>query len=173
MKNWRWIERSGRAWNAQREIPNGRSVSLTDKDMEMAHQMAHRRLAPELIESAGDRLDELGKLLRAAHPHLIVRAKNTGDLRCENTPYIREVDPGWNEVIDEGYDANGSPLGPVYWRVIRRAKEKLYCSSFLATPEQIIRCWGPKGLAYCNPTTGVAVALVETVLPESADAPPR
>jgi hypothetical protein len=152
---------------------NRRSVFLTNEDMETAHQMAHRRLAAASVESAGDRLDELGKLLRAAHPHLIVRAKNTGDLRCENTPYIREVDPGWDELIDEGYDANGSPLGPVYWRVIRRAEEKLYCSSFLATPEEIIRCWGPKGLAYCNSTTGVAVARVETVLPESADAPTR
>jgi hypothetical protein len=141
--------------------------------MEMAHQMARRRLAPASIGSAGDRLDELGKLLRAAHPHLIVRAKNTGDFRCENTPYIREFDPGWDELIDEGYHANGSPLGPVYWRVIRRAEEKLYCSSFLATPEEIIRCWGPKGLAYCNSTTGGAVARVETVLPESADAPTR
>jgi hypothetical protein len=152
---------------------NRRSVFLTNEDMEMAHQMAHRRLAAASVESVGDRLDELGKLLRAAQPHLIVRAKNTGDLRCENTPYIREVDPGWDELIDEDYDANGSPLGPVYWRVIRRAEEKLYCSSFLATPEEIIRCWGPKGLAYCNSTTGVAVARVETVLPESADAPTR
>jgi hypothetical protein len=134
--------------------------------MEMAHQKTLSR-----IELAGDYpLDDLGERLKAAHLHLIVRVKNTGDLQYENTPSIREVDPKWDILIDEGYDPNGSPLGPVYWRVIRRASEKLYCSSFLATAEQIIRCWGPKGLAYCNPATGVAVAGVETVLPESADA---
>jgi hypothetical protein len=139
--------------------------------MKMATPMTHTRFAS--IESANDHLDELGKRLQSAHPHLIIRVKNVGSLRYENMPYIREVDPGWDELIDEGYDPNGSPLGPVYWRVIRRAKEKLYCSSFLATPEQIISCWGPRGLAYCNPTTGVAVARVETVLPESAASPMR
>jgi hypothetical protein len=166
MKDWRWIERSGRTLNAQPEIPNGRSVSLTEKDTELANQISHERCA-EASESAGNRLDELGKRLQAADTHLIVRVKNVGHLRYEHTPSIREVDPKWDELIDEGYDANGSPLGAVYWRVIRRAEEKLYCSSFLATPEEIIRCWGPKGLAYCNSTTGVAVARVETVLPES------
>jgi hypothetical protein len=133
--------------------------------MEMAHQKTLSR-----IELAGDPLDDLGERLKAAHPHLIVRVKNTGDLRYENTPYIRDIDPGWDELIGEGYDPVNSPLGPVYWRVIRRADEKLYCSSFLATAEPIIRCWGPEGLAYCDPTTGVAVARVETVIPQSHDA---
>ena len=169
MNNWRRLKRSGRPREKQHENTNRHSVLLTNEDMEMAHQKTLSR-----IELAGDYpLDDLGERLKAAHLHLIVRATNTGDLRCENTPYIREVDPGWDELIDEGYDADGSPLGPVYWRVIRRSEEKLYCSSFLATPEEIIRCWGPKGLAYCNSTTGVAVARVETVLPESADAPTR
>ena len=92
----------------------------------MAHQKTLSR-----IELAGDySLDDLGERLKTAHPHLIVRLKIQGDLQYENTPSIREVDPKWDELIDEGYDPNGSPLGPVYWRVIRRNGEKLYCSSF-------------------------------------------
>jgi hypothetical protein len=64
-----------------------------------------------------DRVDELRKRLQAAHPRLILRVKNTNDLEYENTPSIREIDPGWDELIYEGYDPNGSPLGPIYWRV--------------------------------------------------------
>ena len=144
-----------------------RFILLTNEDMETAHQKTLSR-----IKLTSDPLDDVGERLKAAHPHLVVRVENVEHLRYE-TPSIREVDPGWNELIDEGYDPHGSPLGPVYWRVVERAKEKLYCSSFLATLEQIIGCWGPRGLAYCNPTTGVAVARVGTVLPESTDAPMR
>lgn len=43
-----------------------------------------------------DRVDELRKRLQAAHPRLILRVKNTNDLEYENTPSIREIDPGWN-----------------------------------------------------------------------------
>ena len=164
MKDWRQLKRSGRPGNERHKAPNRRSGFFTNQDVEIAHQKTLSR-----IELAGDYpLDDLSERLKAAHPHLIVRVKIQGDLQYENTPSIREVDPKWDVLIDEGYDPNGSPLGPVYWRVIRRASEKLYCSSFLATAEQIIRCWGPKGLAYCNPATGVAVAGVETVLPESS-----
>jgi hypothetical protein len=80
--------------------------------MKMATQMTLKRCTS--IVSANDDLDELGKRLQSAHPLLIVRVKNVGHLRFENIPSTREVDPGWDELIDEGYDPSGSPLGPVY-----------------------------------------------------------
>ncbi len=117
-----------------------------------------------------DRVDELPKRLRAAYPQLILRVRNTNHLEYETTPSIREVDPGWDELLDEGYDPNGSPLGPVYWRIIQRAEEKIYCSTFVVSRDQIVTAWGPQGLAYCDPVTGLAVARIETVVPESDDA---
>jgi hypothetical protein len=53
---------------------------------------------------------------------------------------------------------------------LNEAEEKLYCSTFIVSRDQIGTAWGPQGLAYCDPVTGVAVARIETVLPESDDA---
>jgi hypothetical protein len=79
--------------------------------------------------------------------------------------YVRKVERGPDEVIDEGYDPDNSPLGcPVYWRVVNRANEQLYCSTFLANRDLIIKAWGTKALAYCDPVTGMAVAQIETLL---------
>jgi hypothetical protein len=70
-----------------------------------------------------------------------------------------------DEVLDEGYDPHHSPLGtPVYWRAIDRDGERFYCSTFLATRTRVMKCWGPLGLAYCDPITGMAVARLETNL---------
>lgn len=80
-------------------------------------------------------------------------------------PYISEVERGWDEVISEGYDPDNSPLGcPVYWRIVNRGNEQFYCSTFPATRAQIIRGWGKRGLACCDPVTGTAVARIETYL---------
>jgi hypothetical protein len=106
--------------------------------------------------------------LRSAQTRLISRVDpdpNGGDLRCKVRPYISDVELGWDEVLDEGYDAHHSSLGcPVYWRVIKRGDEQLYCSTFLATHAQIIKGWGTQGLSHCNPVTGMAVARIETNL---------
>jgi hypothetical protein len=104
--------------------------------------------------------------LRSAQPRLICRVERRRD-ECEQKlmPYISEADPGWDELLSEGYDDNPfNPLGPVYWRVIIRANEKLYASTFVATREAIRKCWGSAGLAHCDPITGTAAARIETYL---------
>ena len=65
--------------------------------------------------------------------------------------------------LAEGYDSKYSPLGcPVYWRMVKRGNEQFYCSTFQVSPHQIIKAWGDKGLAYCDPVTGMAVARIES-----------
>jgi hypothetical protein len=103
--------------------------------------------------------------LRLAQAHLICRVDPAGDLGVKCTPYIRQIDIGTDQVLDEGYDPHHSPLGsPVYWRVINRGDEQFYCSTFLATRAQVMKGWGTPGLAYCDPITGMAIARIETNL---------
>lgn len=115
--------------------------------------------------------------LRSAKPHLICRVESDegrlvepeGGQRLKLTPYVSEVETGWDEVIIEGYDPDGSPLGcPVYWRVVNRGDQQLYCSTFLAKRHQIIRVWGTTALSYCDPFTGMVVVRIETLLAGSA-----
>jgi hypothetical protein len=106
----------------------------------------------------------LEEYLRSAQPHLICRVEAKGDSCFELTPNISEVGGGWEKVTDEGYDPYGSPLGPVYWRVVNRAEERFHCSTFLATRAQVIKAFGAQGLAYCDPSTGMAVMRIETKL---------
>jgi hypothetical protein len=116
-------------------------------------------MAPKLVQKASP------EYLRSAQAHLICRIDPDGDLRVKCTPYIRQVNLGLDEVLDEGYDPHHSPLGsPVYWRVINRDDEQFYCSTFLATRTQVMKAWGTQGLAYCDPITGMAVARIETNL---------
>ena len=116
-------------------------------------------MAPKLVQKASS------EYLRLAQAHLICRVDAAGDLGVKCTPYIREIDLGTDEVLDEGYDAHHSPLGsPVYWRVINRGDERFYSSTFLATRSQVRKSWGIQGLAYCDPITGMAVARIETNL---------
>jgi hypothetical protein len=114
--------------------------------------------------------DNLETHLRSAKPHLILRYEPKGDNRFELTPYISQTYEGWDDVVSEGYDPDGSPLGPVYWRVVKRTGEHFYLSTYPATPDLVIRAWGPKGLAYCDPVLGFAVARIESVLAEPDDA---
>ena len=101
--------------------------------------------------------------LRSAKPRLICRVEVNG-YNTKITYFISRVDYSWDEILDEGYDSKFSPLGgcPVYWRIVKRGNEQLYCSTFLATRHQIIKAWGESGLAYCDPLTGTAAARIET-----------
>jgi hypothetical protein len=109
--------------------------------------------------------------LRSVQARLICRVESEGggpvdeEGRLELARYVRKVERGPDEVIDEGYDPDNSPLGcPVYWRVVNRGNEQLYCSTFLVKRDLIIKAWGTKALAYCDPVTGMAVAQIETLL---------
>jgi hypothetical protein len=109
--------------------------------------------------------------LRSVPARLICRVESEGggpvdeEGRLERARYVRKVERGPGEVNDEGYDPDNSPLGcPVYWRVVNRGNEQLYCSTFLAKRDQIIKAWGKKALAYCDPVTGMAVAQIEPLL---------
>jgi hypothetical protein len=49
------------------------------------------------------------KYLRSAKPRLIMCAENSirnGSWGVELGPHIRDVDLGWDELIDEGFDPN-------------------------------------------------------------------
>jgi len=110
--------------------------------------------------------ESLEEYLKAAQPRLVIRVVRGTGLKFKVTPYIKEVEHGCEEVIEEGFDPDHSPLGvPVYWRIIKRGDERLYCSTHLLRRDQLIRVWGTRGLVYCDPVTGMAVARIETVLP--------
>jgi hypothetical protein len=115
--------------------------------------------------------------LRAAKPRLICYVENEGPgiegegLRFGLTPYISDVDLGWDELLDEGFDPSGmSGLGPVYFRIVARGDERFYVSTFMASRSMVLKAWGTDGLAYCDPVTGMAPARIETRL--SPDATP-
>ena len=44
------------------------------------------------------------------------------------------------------------PMGfPVYWREVMRANQKLCLGTFPVTADFVVKYWGKKGLAYCDP----------------------
>jgi hypothetical protein len=45
---------------------------------------------------------DLAEQLRSAQPRLICRVDAQGSLGVKLTPYIRTVEPSWQEVIEEG-----------------------------------------------------------------------
>jgi hypothetical protein len=96
---------------------------------------------------------------------LILRVNSENNGTFEATPSIRKVEYDFEEVLDEGYDPSHSPLGcPVYWRIVRRDDEKFYYSTFQVPRDYVLKVWGAKGLSYCDPVTGRAVARIETRL---------
>jgi hypothetical protein len=110
--------------------------------------------------------EALGEYLRTAQAHLIIRVDPQASNLFKCTPRIDEVERGWDVVIREGYDPCNSLLGcPVYWRFVIRGEDQLRLSTFVATRDQIIKGWGWKGLVYCDPVTGTAVARMEGSLP--------
>jgi hypothetical protein len=103
--------------------------------------------------------------LQSAQPRLFMICREFDVGRIKLTPYISKVERGWGEVISEGYDPDHSPLGcPVYWRIVKQGDEQVYCSTFSATRDQIMKGWGTKGLVYCDPVTGRAVVRLETAM---------
>jgi hypothetical protein len=104
--------------------------------------------------------------LRSAQPCLIQRCRvDFQSKRAQANLHIYEVEHGWDEVIDEGYDRDYIPLGrPVYWRIVKRGDEHFYLSTFLMTRDEVKKLWGRKGVVYCDPVTGLAAARVETEL---------
>jgi hypothetical protein len=100
------------------------------------------------------------KNLQSAQPYLICRVDFLEDGRTADVmPYVS------HEVVDEGYDADSSPLGrPVYWRIVKRDDRKSYLSTFLMSRAEVIKSWGTKGLAHCDPLTGMAAVRIETSL---------
>jgi hypothetical protein len=111
-------------------------------------------------------LEEVSEeLLRSVWPRLILLVETEGD---NITPYIRQGEYDREEVISEGYDPDHSPLGtPVYWRIVNRGDQQFYCTTFLATRDQVKKAWGTAGLTYCDPVTGIAFARIETKLPNN------
>jgi hypothetical protein len=117
-------------------------------------------MEPNLVQ------ESTAEYLRSAQPRLMCRVEPEGGRRFKLTPYISEGEGenGSEELISEGYDPDHSPLGPVYWRVIKRGEEEFYCSTFIATRHQVKSAWGTMGLGYCDPATGLVVARIETKL---------
>ena len=110
----------------------------------------------------------LEEILRSAQPRLILRVKQVQDLPSVVMglePFISETDLGWDELLDEMYDATNSPLGcPVYLRTVTRAGELLSLITFLATSAMVIKGWGQKGLSYRNPDTGMTPVRLEALV---------
>jgi hypothetical protein len=116
----------------------------------------------QAAEKIGTSNESLAVLLKAAQPRLIVRVvpDPCNKSKLEITPYIREVDAVSEVVIREGYDPDHSPLGPVYWRIVKRGDQRLYLSTYRVMRDEIIKGWGTPRLAYCDPLTGMAIARV-------------
>ena len=107
----------------------------------------------------------LAEHLRAAKPSLIFCVEPQSDDTFEGSPLIVEVETQNEEVIDEGYDLQNSPLGcPVYWRIIKRRDGHFYYSTFEVPRDYVFKVWGTRGLSLCDPVTGRAVARMETRL---------
>ena len=112
--------------------------------------------------------EDFEEFLRSAQPHLIARVEIADNVRrAKVTPIVTKIHCGWDELLDEGYEAHDSPLGPVYWRIVMRGNEQLYLSTFLVVPAQVIEIWGMEGLAYRNAVTGMTAARMETLLDPS------
>ena len=107
----------------------------------------------------------LAKHLRSARPRLIFRVEPYSDGQFEGAPFIVELDTENHEVMDEGYDPQHSPLGcPVYWRTVKRRDGHFYYSTFEVPRDYVFKVWGTRGLSFCDPDTGSAVARIETRL---------
>ena len=74
-------------------------------------------MTPKPVQNAS------AEYLRWAQPRLICRVEPEGRWRlndaqdqcCKLTHYIScEIERGWDEVLSEGYDPDGSPPSPVY-----------------------------------------------------------
>jgi hypothetical protein len=103
--------------------------------------------------------------LCSARPSLICRLEPQDNLSFKIVPCITNED-GCEVVISEGYDPDDSPLDrPVYWRIVSKGNEHFYWTTFVVTPDEVVRIWGASALVYCDLTGGTAAARIETKLP--------
>jgi hypothetical protein len=115
---------------------------------------------------ANDHHSALAEHLRDARPSLILRVEPQSQNGFELTPFIVEFEAANDNVIDEGFDPHNSPLGvPVYWRIVKRWDGKFYYSTFQVPRDCVLRVWGTRGLSFCDPVTGNAVARMQARLP--------
>jgi hypothetical protein len=106
-----------------------------------------------------------GDYLKSAHPRLIARAIGSGLTGYQFEHHISQGRATRDEVVREGFDPDNSPLGPVYWRIVRRGDEKFYLSTCVWSRDEVAHFWGKEAISYCDPLTGVAVVQLETPLP--------
>jgi hypothetical protein len=126
--------------------------------------------AKDITSTTSERADNhhsaLAEHLRDARPSLIVRVERQGDYSFEVAPFIVEVETANDDVVDQGYEPHHSPLGcPVYWRIVKRRDGRFYYSTFQVPRDYVLKVWGTRGLSFCDPVTGSAVARIETQLP--------
>ena len=131
------------------------------------HNKASRRVAQKIMV----RTESLAEHLRATKPILPLRVypDPSDGSRFGIEPCCSEIDCACEVVIEEGYDPDHTVLAPVYWRIVKRGDERLYCSTFQVGRDEIVKAWGECGLAHYDPK-GMAVARIEVVLPIDLEA---
>jgi hypothetical protein len=104
--------------------------------------------------------------LRSAKPRLICCVENPERFAFVPRTLISDVDlDGDDELIEDGFEpSSGSEIGPVYYCHVVRAGEQFALGTFMAPRVWVLKAWGPAGLAYCDPVTGMAPARIETRL---------
>jgi hypothetical protein len=99
-----------------------------------------------------NKLDALGRQLKAARPLLVTRV-TPGELMPDGGQ-LMQVEPGildhpleWDELDREGYDpTGGTGLGPVYYRVIRIGDEWFYLSTAQVPRAAVLKGFGKAGV---------------------------
>lgn len=100
------------------------------------------------------------EFLRSARPRLIVRAAN--DKVPTFTYLISDTAVGWGDIKEECYDEIDDVWAvPMYWREVTRTNQRLCLGTFPVLADYVVEHWGKKGLAYCDPDSGLGVALFE------------
>jgi hypothetical protein len=128
-------------------------------------ETAQNQIKPKRVEEAS------AEWLCNAQPHLIVHAEFAEDSKGKRVGIgsaIRQADDDGAgvELRDEYFNADFNLLGrPAYWRLVKVAGKDFSYSTFAVTRDEVRRVWGDAGEAYCDPTTGLAVARIEARLP--------
>jgi hypothetical protein len=123
-----------------------------------------RRAAARSMQKLGTPDRQSINALRSAKPRLLANIEGDDPLKMSCSAYISNVDLGWDEVLEEGFDAYGR-LGATYFRIVMRDGKKFYLSTFMVSRDLVLSRWGEAGLAYCDPITGLAAARIDQQLP--------
>ena len=140
------------------------------------HHCARLAAGSRRRDAGGDKLDALGRQLKAARPLLVTRV-TPGDWTPEGGR-VYQLEPGildhpleWNELDREGYDPSGrTGLGPVYYRVIRIGEEWFYLSTAQVPRAAVLKGYGEAGVAQWE-KDGKIVQIM-TLLPPPTPSPP-